>query len=637
MTARRLNPTVTILFLIIAAALPAACPAALPSGARAAGGLFQQPDAADSELHLRGLPFRSSLYRQPDKNAMAPVSSGKESVPGQLGNYVRPLQTPQDPGFSPTSGAAGLPSVNSGWANSGSRQDPANPFFQSQSGPRPNPGSTGSTQRKPEWPEPDRELFEALGAIDELDEAVDDAAGQVPPDRKRSFETSGRVETIQQRHEDGSIQVERQVTQDSEGNFFSHGSWKLFSPQGQSLAEGAFQFGMMEGPWRRWHPASREGVFAMQPFDQFQGPFLSSVNFTDGRMDGIWQIHDAGRTKIMEIPYELGRRQGTASWWWPNGQKMREIRFDRNLIDGYWIEWNQQGQVIRRDEYLRGRKLVRETEEFSPGQKRLLAWFVDAKLKLDGLDNWWEARPAAYTATGERIQHGPVASWFENGQPLMQGQFRAGKRHGSFSWWHANGQKQLAGQFEQGKKTGLWTWWHESGMKATEGRYIDDVPTGTWTWWDAGGQVTDRKQMGENAPPGPEGPALEPAPKPENSTGILPDGGMEEITPGLPDSPAGGGAQPSLDPQPDAPGKTVDPGSTDPPLNEGSGPLPLLAVPLLNPPPDAAPGAGASVLPAEKPTGQGDLEEIQAIEKSLAPKPEAGTGTTPPSVPNAEK
>lgn len=438
------------------------------------------------------LEVRSSLIQDPARNALSPLNRDSASQPGQLGNFVTPW--PQSPGYgwNETRGADGAPAAS--WPGTTEDLGAGNPFFTNSQG-----GAQDPAERNGSLPAFDRDAFGLADALDELDKAAADKGAGEPEEienPRRTFETSGRVDVIRQRYPDGKVQIERQVTQDREGNYYSHGTWKLFSPQGKTLADGTFQFGLMEGPWRRWHPASREGVFAMQPFDQFSGPFLSTVNFTGGKLDGLWQIHDSSQRKIMELPYELGRRQGTATWWWPSGAKMREIRFDRNLIDGYWIEWDAQGKVTRRDEFIRGRQLIRETEEFRPGQPRYLAWFVAAKLSFDGEDNWWEARPAAYQSAGERVQHGPVALWYENGQPMMQGQFRNGARHGPFTWWHANGQKKLSGQFDRGEKSGTWTWWHESGMKSTEGNYGDDKPEGLWIWWDAEGQVTQRKMLG---------------------------------------------------------------------------------------------------------------------------------------------
>ena len=81
----------------------------------------------------------------------------------------------------------------------------------------------------------------------------------------------------------GKVQILKNVVQDEMGNFYNHGVWRLFNQDGQALAEGQFNQGLMEGQWQRWHPSGSDGLFSTEPFNQFQGPFLSSATFAGGK------------------------------------------------------------------------------------------------------------------------------------------------------------------------------------------------------------------------------------------------------------------------------------------------------------------------------------------------------------------
>lgn len=348
-----------------------------------------------------------------------------------------------------------------------------------------------------------------------------------PPERQ--FEPTGKIEWIRQRYPDGKVQVEREVSQDAEGNYFNHGNWRLFNPTGQVLAEGLFQKGLMEGPWQRWHAANDAPIFTIAPFNQFQAPFLSTATFHRGKLDGVWNIYDASRRKIMEITYREGQRHGLAIWWFPNGVKMREVAFNQGIIDGPLMEWDQQNKAIRNEEYIRGQKVVIETKQFSNQQKQFEQYFLDPQLELDGLDQWWEAKPAPFKSNGERLAHGPVQMWYDNGQPQMAGQFAKGNRQGQFTWWHRNGQKQLEGQFEQGQKVGQWTWWHANGFKATQGTYVADIASGDWIWWTEEGTIASRETLGENSRTRVLSP---PKSNPDKTTPILPSPKTTTPTPG---------------------------------------------------------------------------------------------------------
>jgi antitoxin component YwqK of YwqJK toxin-antitoxin module len=302
---------------------------------------------------------------------------------------------------------------------------------------------------------------------------------------------------IRQRYPDGTVQVLRHVAQDKEGNFYNHGPWQTFNQKSEVIAKGQFEYGLMDGAWERWHAIGSDGLFATKPFNLFTGPFLSKATFVKGELDGVWAMYDHNQRKIFEIPYKNGKRHGTATWWYPTSEKMREISFRDGIIDGPLYEWNDQDQLVRNDEYIQGQKVLRNITFYRPQQKQTETFFLDAPLRLEGSDSWWHAKPAEYVETGHRVQHGPSTAWHENGQPKMRGQYKNGVRVGAFQWWHLNGQRSLAGIYDSGLKVGTWTWWHENGFKAIQGDYENDQPTGEWIWWDEDGTVSSRKNFSE--------------------------------------------------------------------------------------------------------------------------------------------
>ncbi len=296
-------------------------------------------------------------------------------------------------------------------------------------------------------------------------------------------------EPIRQRYPDGKVQVLRYVRQDEYGNYFNDGPWKLFNRTGQIMAEGQFQNGDMHGTWSRWHPINSEGIFRTKPFASQQGPFLSIASFSRGKLDGVWTIYDRSRRKIFEMQYVDGLRHGTATWWSNTGYLAREMHFDQGLPDGLAVDYDNGQKPITQTNFIQGRRVFSQIAYHEQKQKKSEDFYLDAKLALNGEDNWWDATPAEYARAGHPVRHGPANSWYENGQPRLEGNFNEGTRHGPFTGWHANGQKQLGGEFDHDQKTGSWIWWHESGMKAVQGQYAEDKPTGTWSWWDESGKV----------------------------------------------------------------------------------------------------------------------------------------------------
>ncbi len=308
---------------------------------------------------------------------------------------------------------------------------------------------------------------------------------------------SSERELIIQRYPDGKPQIEREVIQDEDGNFVNDGIWRVFSQQGERniIAQGEYRRGAMEGFWMRRHSRDSSGLFSTRPFNLFEGPYTSFATFKDGKLDGVWSLQDAAGNKMFEVPYEDGRRQGTASWWYPNEVKMREVAFVDGVIHGRLREWDDQKKLTRDEEYLDGQQVIRNVTYYRPQQKETENFYLGAKLEAEGEDDWWRATPARLVSVGTQTQHGPISSWYDNGLPRMKGNYYKGVREGQFTWWHSNGTKQLQGSYKKGEKEGHWTWWHSNGMKATEGKYEGNVAVGEWCWWDEDGTLEHKKEL----------------------------------------------------------------------------------------------------------------------------------------------
>ena len=323
-------------------------------------------------------------------------------------------------------------------------------------------------------------------------------------DSLRSYSGSGTDPSeniITQRYADGKPRVIRQVAQDATGNYYNHGPWEFRDPAGQTVAEGTYVRGSMDGQWSRKHESNSSGLFATKPFNLFNGPFHSVAHFKNGKLNGLWTIYDKHNTKIFDISYEQGIREGTATWFYPNNTKMREATFRRGLIDGEIIDFDETGKVTKRRQFVDGRPIVRNTTFYRPNVKKTEEYFLGKKLEPEDADDWWEAKPTPFLETGTATQNGAAMSWYENGQPKTRGQFIDGQPVGQFTWWHANGNKQSEGFYIEGQKNRRWTWWHDSGMKQVEGVFKDDQPIQIWRAWHADGKLEKEKNYSEVTEP----------------------------------------------------------------------------------------------------------------------------------------
>ncbi len=308
-------------------------------------------------------------------------------------------------------------------------------------------------------------------------------------------------ETVKERYPDGRVRIERGVSLDENDNYINHGPWKMWDREGNLLVEGMYQAGERHGRWVRLYQPDEAELFGVAPYSMFTPPFRSQADFRNGKLEGRWIVTDKHQRKISDWLFTDGRRQGVATWWYPNLTKMRELTYEFGQPDGELIEWNENAEIITRVEYRDGRRLDKTTRAYKDGQKQVEGMVLHARLAMKNPDDWWTAKLANYTREGEDQKHGEWTAWYPNGQKKFTGEFLYGRPTGEFTWWYTNGQVSLNGSYENGEKVGGWTWWHETGLKSIQGFYESNSPVGRWIWWHENGRVAQRVDFSGDGEP----------------------------------------------------------------------------------------------------------------------------------------
>lgn len=349
--------------------------------------------------------------------------------------------------------------------------------------------------------------------------AAEDAASE------ERAEGSHDIEVVRERYPNRSVKIEREVTQDAEGNYINQGSWKMWDERGAIVAEGRYEQGERDGTWNRWYRGNEADLLAKIPYQQFTAPFISQATFKNGKLDGKWTIYDSKQRKASEWGFADGERDGKSIWYFANGRKMREIDFDKGEINGEFNEWNAEGKQTIKDVYQHGRKLAMKTDYHNAGtkQKKAEGMYLFAKEIVQTPDDWWTAKTAVYIKQGKDEKHGAWNAWYPSGQKQIEGAYQNDLQVGKFTWWYDNGQVALEGSYDAGKQIGEWVWWHPNGQKATLGEYADGGPTGRWRWWDTNGHVSETADLTHAESKVVETPAATPAPaKTSKNEALLP-------------------------------------------------------------------------------------------------------------------
>jgi antitoxin component YwqK of YwqJK toxin-antitoxin module len=310
------------------------------------------------------------------------------------------------------------------------------------------------------------------------------------------------VELVKERYPSGAIKIEREMTQDAEGNYLLHGLWRQFDEQGRLMTEGRYVRGKREGLWRRFYVGGETPLLDSSPYKEFEAPFVSQATFRSGALSGSWTLADAKQRKVHDIEFADGERNGKATWYFPTGVALLEANYVRGRVQGNVVKYGADASIVAEEHFEEGRRQGHKVEFHDEAKqvKKAEMGYLHAPLVISKPDDFESGALATFETRGEDERHGDFRAWHENGQLAKQGEFRYGLPVGAVIHWYANGQKQMEGQYIDGRQHGTWVWWHENGQKAVTGEYHDGVAASQWSWWHATGKLAQRADLSEGRP-----------------------------------------------------------------------------------------------------------------------------------------
>jgi antitoxin component YwqK of YwqJK toxin-antitoxin module len=196
-------------------------------------------------------------------------------------------------------------------------------------------------------------------------------------------------QTIREPYEDGKTpRVEREVAHYSDNNFAADGKYLEFYPDGKPFIDGRFKAGRQEGEWSYFFDNGQLNRKAMyedgKPNGSWEiyradGTLQAKRGFKDGLRDGEWSSFDAsGKQQLSEEHYVKGEENGVWKTWFPNGKQKQEVSFKMGKRDGKSTEWNDKGEKVIEIEYANN-KLNGTVTRYLAGGKKTVQKFKDNK------------------------------------------------------------------------------------------------------------------------------------------------------------------------------------------------------------------------------------------------------------------
>ena len=231
------------------------------------------------------------------------------------------------------------------------------------------------------------------------------------------------------------------------------------------------------------------------------GRVKMEIPFVDGLENGLAREFDETGNIIQLIQYKKGyvvnrerinrydskhQPDGKWKWFYDDGKLRKTGYYTHGLKNGYFKEYDRDGNLISVVKYVNGEK-EEKTEELT---------------KLDIKTDYWPNGKPKIVATykngvpegvrREYNENGEVEKSyiFKNGKIIAEGILTdSGKKQGLWKEYYENGSLKSEGNYKDDKKTGKWKYYYKNGQLEETGEYVDGKPEGEWLWYYPSGKL----------------------------------------------------------------------------------------------------------------------------------------------------
>ena len=315
---------------------------------------------------------------------------------------------------------------------------------------------------------------------------------ELPIDEQAVHQATDEAEKVNERFADGRLKTERSVAIDKNGNYVNHGRYREFTLDGKVHVEGTYNWGSRQGTWTRQLSGDDAKRIQQQSVNTFKPPYVSTVEFANGKLHGIWVIADANGNIMVQVQLKDGARDGTTSYFDRNGEIRRQATFCAGVLHGEVIDMTFDARA-KQEKYTDGRRSMEDFQRARDGKLKAVYTQLSPIYKVVTPDDWDRTVFARVDATGEKVLHGAFQTYYPNGNVSSKGNYKLDALDGVFESWYPTGEIAVSGRYERGLQAGEWVWRHANGMKSAVAIYDGGKPVGQALAWDKTGRSIKSK------------------------------------------------------------------------------------------------------------------------------------------------
>ncbi|MBN2668172.1 MAG: hypothetical protein JXR60_02985 [Bacteroidales bacterium] len=322
----------------------------------------------------------------------------------------------------------------------------------------------------------------------------------------------------------------------SEGNFYNgqpEGEWRSYYPNHQLKSVGNWHFNKLEGIWiffanngdttevisyrsglkNGWTKKYKNGILKTKTLflnDQIVGlsyeydnNYITEFPYKNSLKHGLAFKYDSTK-KIIEVKeFKNGfmilkksinkiindsLKQGEWLSFYPNRKLHIEANYIHDTLDGYFREYDQNGQLLVNLLYKNG---ALDTTNYKPTQQKFIQTFYDnGNLKSEGYFNLDNLPIGLHveSSADQKLIHGILYN--EEGVAIGKGILNQDhQKDGHWQFFYNNGDLQAEGDYKKNLRTKEWKFYREEGGLEQVGHYKSGLYSGEWILYYSDNQI----------------------------------------------------------------------------------------------------------------------------------------------------
>ncbi len=300
------------------------------------------------------------------------------------------------------------------------------------------------------------------------------------------------------------------ISEGNRKNYELDSTWRFYDAEGKIAMEIGYRNGKKDGIRKTFRPDEiieenfREDVKngPTRYYALPSGKMTREVTFRDGLEEGLAREFDLSGNIITLITYKSGfiverelinrydnngLQHGQWKYFWDNGLVKREGSYKHGKENGFFKEYDRDGNLLTTAKYLEGARQEDVAELARLDMRK--DYYPDGKIRIAATYNK-EGKPE-----GVRREYAPDGSIersyiFRNGILIGEGIVtEKGERDGYWKEYYDDGKLRAEGKYIRDVKDGPWIYYHANGMTEQEGKYSEGKPEGEWLWFYPSGEL----------------------------------------------------------------------------------------------------------------------------------------------------